>query len=134
MVIEGKLHVKFDTQQVGQTMTKRNFVLEFSENPLYPQFVSFELVKDRCSLIDPFNVGDVLEVTFNLRGREWTTPDGEKKYFNSLEAWMVKKKEGEPNASSGGNTGGSSAAQKSAATNSASNDLGIEDPSDDLPF
>jgi len=89
MVIEGKLHAKFDTQQVSDSFTKRNFVVETIENPVYPQLITFELNKDRCGVIDKFNVGDSIEVTFNLRGREWTNPEGEKKYFNSLEAWRV---------------------------------------------
>ncbi len=96
MVIEGKLHAKFDAQQVSDSFTKRNFVVETIENPLYPQLISFELNQDRCGVIDRFNVGDSIEVTFNLRGREWTNPQGEKKYFNTLEAWRVQKAESAP--------------------------------------
>lgn len=93
MVIEGKLHAKFDTTQITDTFRKREFVVEYVENPLYPQYVKFELIQDRCALIDSINVGDRMEVTFNLRGREWTNPEGEKKYFTTLEAWRVQKME-----------------------------------------
>lgn len=96
MVITGKLHAKFDAQHVSDSFTKRNFVVETLENPLYPQLISFELNQDRCGVIDRFNVGDSIEVTFNLRGREWTNPQGEKMYFNSLEAWRVQKAESAP--------------------------------------
>lgn len=93
MVIEGKLHAKFETQQISDTFKKRDFVVEYVDNPLYPQYVSFQMVQDRVSLIDNFAVGEKIEVTFNLRGREWTSPQGEKKYFNTLEAWRVQKLE-----------------------------------------
>lgn len=91
MVIEGKLFAKFDTQQVTDTFKKRDFVVEFVDNPMYPQYVVFQMNQDRCGLIDTFAVGEKIEVTFNLRGREWTSPQGEKKYFNTLEAWRVNK-------------------------------------------
>ncbi|MFM2375231.1 MAG: hypothetical protein RLZZ165_328, partial [Bacteroidota bacterium] len=93
MVIEGKLHAKFETQQISDTFKKRDFVVEYVDNPLYPQYVTFQMVQDRVSLIDNFAVGEKIEVTFNLRGREWTNPQGEKKYFNTLEAWRIQKLE-----------------------------------------
>jgi len=93
MDIVGKLHAKFDTQNVSDKFQKRDFVIEFADNPAYPQMVSFQLTQDRCPELDKFNVGDNLEVTFNLRGREWRTPDGEIKYFNTLEAWRIAKAE-----------------------------------------
>lgn len=96
MVIEGKLHAKFDAQQVSDSFKKRDFTVEFVDNPVYPQYITFQLVGDRTSLIDAFQVGDKLEVTFNLRGREWVSPQGEKKYFNTLEAWRVQKAESAP--------------------------------------
>lgn len=89
MNIVGKLHLKKDVQQVTATFSKREFVLEFAENPEYPQFILFQLVQDRTGLIDGFNVGDEIDVSFNLRGRSWTSPQGETKYFNSLEAWRI---------------------------------------------
>jgi hypothetical protein len=93
MVIEGKLHAKAEAQQISDSFKKRDFVVEYVDNPLYPQYITFQIVQDRVSLIDSFAVGDKIEVTFNLRGREWTNPQGEKKYFNTLEAWRVQKVE-----------------------------------------
>ncbi len=93
MVIEGKLHAKFDAQQISDTFKKRDFVVEYVDNPLYPQYITFQVVQDRCSLIDNYVAGEKIEVTFNLRGREWTNPQGEKKYFNTLEAWRIQKVE-----------------------------------------
>ena len=89
MVVEGTVKAIFDTVQVSDTFKRREFVLEVTENPLYPQLVTFQLVQERVGLIDNFAEGEKVEVTFNLRGREWTAPSGEKKYFNTLEAWRI---------------------------------------------
>lgn len=89
MKIEGKLYSKMEAQQISDTFKKREFVVEYAENPLYPQFVKFELVQDNVGLIDKFEPGQMVEVDFNLRGREWTNPQGEKKYFNTLAAWRI---------------------------------------------
>ena len=90
MKIEGKLHAKMDVAQVTQTFRKREFVVEYSDNPMYPQFVKLELVQDNVNLIDSFEVGQMVSVEFNLRGREWKAPDGETKYFNTLAAWRIQ--------------------------------------------
>jgi len=89
MQLKGKLHVKFDTQQVTATFRKREFVVEYADHPLYPQYVLFQLVQDRCVLLDQFNPGDEIEVHFSIRGRQWNAPTGQIKYFNSLEAWRI---------------------------------------------
>lgn len=89
MVIEGKIHQIGDTQHVSDTFKKRDFVVEYVSNPLYPQYVTFQAIQDRCALLDSYHEGDRIAVDFNLRGREWTSPQGEKKYFNTLEAWRI---------------------------------------------
>lgn len=85
----GKLIVLGDTQQITDSFSKREFVLEDSGE--YPQTVLFQATQDRCSLMDGFKVGDELTVNFNLRGRKWTNKEGEDKYFNSLDAWKIEK-------------------------------------------
>lgn len=89
MQIRGKLYEKFDTQQVTDSFRKREFVIEFVENPTYPQYVLFQLIQDRVNLIDPIEKGTMVDVEFNLRGRQWKSPQGEMRYFNSLEAWRL---------------------------------------------
>lgn len=90
MNIQGKLIEIFDTEQVTDTFQKREFVVEYAENPNYPEFIKFELIQDRCGLVDDFNAGEDVEVWFNLKGRKWTNPEGQVKYFNSLQAWKVQ--------------------------------------------
>jgi len=87
----GKIHTLFDIAQVTERFRKREFVLETGDNPKYPQTVLFQLTGDRCENLEGFNVGDEVVVEFSLRGREWTSPRGETKFFNSLDVWAIKR-------------------------------------------
>jgi len=89
MEIKGKIKKISETAQISERFRKREFVVEYGSNPDYPQLIQFEMVQDRCELLDPFEVGQYVEVFFDLRGREWTNPQGEVKYFNSLQAWKL---------------------------------------------
>ncbi|MCG8328877.1 MAG: DUF3127 domain-containing protein [Chitinophagales bacterium] len=82
--VVGKLHKKFDTENKTDTFQAREFVIEVDGN--YPQFVKFQLVQDRCSLVDNYEEGEMINVHFDLRGREWNG-----KYFTNLNAWRVDK-------------------------------------------
>jgi hypothetical protein len=88
--ITGILKVKGAEQVVSEKFKKREFVLTDNQSQ-YPQHLSFQLAQDKCSLIDGFEVGQEIKVSFNLRGREWNDPkSGQMKYFNSLDAWRIE--------------------------------------------
>ena len=89
MQVTGQLKKKFDTQKVSDRFQKREFVLMTESNTPYPQYVSFQINQDKCDILDRFSEGQEVEVSFNLRGREWNGPQGIK-YFNTLEAWLIK--------------------------------------------
>ena len=82
--VEGKLHRIFETEQKTATFQAREFVLEVPDGN-YPQLVKFQTVQDRCNLLDNFNEGDMVKVSFDLRGREWNG-----KYLTNLNAWRVE--------------------------------------------
>lgn len=86
----GKLHTIFETKQVSERFTKREFVVELADNPKYPQVVQFQLTGDRCAQLDGLKVGDSVRIEFSLRGREWRNGQGEVKYFNSLDVWRIE--------------------------------------------
>ena len=88
--VKGQLAVIFDLKKINERFQKRDFVLEIAENPDYPQYVTFQLTGDRCGLIDSFNIGSELKVSFNLKGNKWESPDGSTKFFNSLDAWNIE--------------------------------------------
>ena len=90
MNVKGKILEIFDTQQISNSFKKREFILEYAENPQYPEYLKFEMIQDKCALLDGLNVGDTVDVYFNLKGRKWTDPKGVDKYFNSLQAWKFE--------------------------------------------
>ena len=98
----GKLHTIFETKQVSERFTKREFVVELADNPKYPQTVLFQLTGDRCQLLDELKVGDEVRIEFSLRGREWRSPKGEVKYFNSLDVWKIEPAQAGRSAGGGG--------------------------------
>ena len=118
----GYILVIKDTQKVSANFTKREIVVEITDNPKYPQTVLFELSGDRVNLADDYRVGDRVEVEFNLRGREWKSPAGEVKYFNTLSVWKLR---GMGERQSGGGGGGSTSSR---------NDEPRPGDMDDIPF
>lgn len=126
--VDGKLHRVFPTEQKSSSFTAREFVLEVPDGN-YPQLIKFQAVQDRCSMLDNFSEGDLVRVSFDLRGREWNG-----KYLTNLNAWRI--------VPSGGESGGTNTNQKATSTDAANFPA---DPfpnytdappvsSDDLPF
>ncbi|PWS32824.1 DUF3127 domain-containing protein [Pedobacter paludis] len=89
MEIKGKVHEVGATQQVSETFKKRDLIVEYAENPTYPEYIRFEALQDKTALLDTFKAGDEVEVFFNLRGRPWTDKAGKTSYFNSLVIWRI---------------------------------------------
>lgn len=85
--VEGRLHKKFDTENKTDTFQAREFVIEIDGGG-YPQFIKFQLVQDRCALLDTYDEGKKIKVHFDLRGREWN-----EKYFTNLNAWRIENAE-----------------------------------------
>ena len=125
---EGKIEKIFDTESKSATFTAREFVIEVADGQ-YPQMVKFQLVQDKCSLIDDYREGEQIEVDFDLRGREWNG-----KYFTNLQAWKITRAgESEGGASSGGGSSSSSSSAPEKAP-AASSSAASDDFDDDIPF
>ena len=88
--LTGTVKVLNNTVQVSEKFSKREFVVTDTSS-MYPQDIMFQATQDKCSMLDAVQPGEQVEVSFNLRGREWTSPQGEVKYFNTLEAWRIEK-------------------------------------------
>jgi hypothetical protein len=120
MEIEGKLFIKYEEQTVGtKGFRKREFVVEYAENPQYPQKIKFELVQEKCAELDKYNEGDLIKVYFNIRGSEW-----QGKYYVNLNAWKLEKVGESTNSTQSQNT------EKVAVSDS----LPDSNENDDLPF
>lgn len=92
--IQGQIHSIGDTMEYGSNgFTKREFVIKLTgegENPAYPNYIALELIKDKCGIMDAYNLGDEIKVHFNLSGRLWSPAGKPEKCFNSLQAWRVQ--------------------------------------------
>ena len=95
MDIKGTIKVIKDIQQVSDKFQKREFVLQTSET--YPQTICVELQGNNVDIIDAYSVGESVVVDINLRGRLWTNPQGEDKYFNTIVAWRIQKENAQYN-------------------------------------
>jgi hypothetical protein len=92
--LKGNIKVIKGTQAVNEKFRKREFVVTDNSSQ-YPQDILLQATQDRCDILDAYKPGDMVEVSFNIRGREWTSPkDGEVKYFNSLEVFKVQNLSG----------------------------------------
>ena len=89
MEIQGRIKQIFPSQMLGQNgFEKRDLVITTEEQ--YPQTIIIQFTQQRCDLLDSLQVGQNVKVYINIRGREWTNPQGETKYFNTIEGWKIE--------------------------------------------
>lgn len=90
MEITGKIKKIEDTKSYGANgFRKREMVVTTDEQ--YPQYLLVEFIQDKCDLLNNFTVGEDVRIAINLKGREWVNPEGEAKYFNSIQGWRIEK-------------------------------------------
>ena len=89
MDIQGKIKMIGETQTFGSNgFRKRELVVTTEEQ--YPQHLMVEFVQDKTDLLNVYKEGQSVKVSINLRGREWVNPQGETKYFNSIQGWRIE--------------------------------------------
>ncbi len=89
MEVTGKIKKISETQTFGASgFRKRELVLTTDEQ--YPQMLAIEFVQDKCDALNTYQVGQDVKISINLRGREWINPEGEAKYFNSIQGWRIE--------------------------------------------
>ena len=89
MEVQGKIKMIGETQTFGSNgFKKRELVVTTEEQ--YPQHILVEFVQDKSELLNNYQVGQAVKVNINLRGREWVNPQGETKYFNSIQGWRIE--------------------------------------------
>lgn len=86
--VKAKLIMKKDTVQVTETFKKREFAIETIEQ--FPQKLPMQLSQDKTSLLDNIQVGAEITVAYNVRGKEYSKPLEETKYFVTLDAWKIQ--------------------------------------------
>jgi len=88
MEIKCKFKQQNDVVERGTFKSRKVWVID-DENADYPQTIEVEVAQDKVNLFNNFRPGQPLTVSINLRGREWTNPQGEVKVFNTLQCWKV---------------------------------------------
>ncbi len=89
MEVQGKLKFIDETKTYGGNgFRKREAVVTTEEQ--YPQHILVEFVQDKCDMLDSYKVGQQVKISINIRGREWVNPQGETKYFNSIQGWRIE--------------------------------------------
>src|SRR6056300_1471765 len=89
MEVQGRVKMIGETQTFGSNgFRKREIVVTTEEQ--YPQHIMVEFVQDKTELLNSYQVGQQVKININLRGREWVNPQGETKYFNSVQGWRIE--------------------------------------------
>ena len=89
MEIQGRIKTIFATEAVGANgFQKRDLVI--TTDGQYPQDIIIQFQQGNCAVLDRFQVGQIVKIHFNLQGREWTSPQGEVKYFNTVVGWKIE--------------------------------------------
>ncbi len=134
--VTGTIYEIFDEQQITSTFSKREFVLELvDESPTgmtFTNYASFQLVNRSCPLIDPFQKGEKVKVSFNLRGNKWEK-DGVVRYITNLNAWRIERAQEMSQPASPENTNFSNV-QPPSSQGTATGNSNTDMPEDDLPF
>ena len=89
MEVQGRIKMVGETQTFGSNgFRKREVVITTEEQ--YPQHIMVEFVQDKTDLLNNYKEGQQVKISINLRGREWVNPQGETKYFNSIQGWRIE--------------------------------------------
>jgi hypothetical protein len=89
MEIQGQIKKIFPSEYVGANgFEKRDLVIVTEEQ--YPQTIIIQFTQGRCALLDNVRVGERVRAYINIKGREWTSLQGETKYFNTIECWKIE--------------------------------------------
>ena len=94
MEIIGKIKWIDETKEYGSNgFKKRELVVTTEEQ--YPQHILVEFIQDKCEILNSFQIANNVKIGINLKGREWTNPEGQIKYFNSVQGWRIDIIDGE---------------------------------------
>ncbi|KZE77510.1 hypothetical protein AV926_14140 [Myroides marinus] len=94
MDIQGRIKLIGHIQDISASFRKREVVVTTDEQ--YPQHIMVEFTQDKVSLLDGVQVGDFVKIDINLRGREWQSPQGETRYFNTIQGWRLTQATNQP--------------------------------------
>jgi hypothetical protein len=91
--ITGKVIDILPVNQVSDKFRKREFVIEKKDtggSAVFIDYIKFQLVQDKCDLINESFLNEEVKIWFNLKGNKWER-DGKINYFTNLDAWKIEK-------------------------------------------
>jgi len=88
ITITGTIHAMSEVVQKSEKFATREIVINTGGE--WAQLLMCQANNGNINQTETLFVGDQVEAQVNLRGREWTSPQGEVKYFNSIEIWKIK--------------------------------------------
>mgnify|MGYP003685178471 FL=1 len=97
MEVSGKIKWLDETKTYGNNGFRKREVVVTTEEQ-FPQHILVEFIQDKCDLLNAFQMGQNVKIGINLRGREWINPQGETKYFNSVQGWRIEALEASSNS------------------------------------
>lgn len=92
MEVQGRIKMIDETKTYGSNGFRKREVVVTTEEQ-YPQHILVEFVQDKCDLLNAYSAGQMVKISINLRGREWVNPQGETRYFNSIQGWRIENME-----------------------------------------
>jgi hypothetical protein len=93
MEIKGIVKQVGKTQVLSEKFSKRELILKTEYETKYPQYLVIQFTNKNVTKLDGINPGELVNVSINLRGREWEGPEGIK-HFNTIEGWAISKADG----------------------------------------
>ena len=94
MDLKGELIKIYETKQVSEKFALREFVIETKDQ--YPQSIILQVSQEKCKVLDNYKLGDLVQVSINVRGRKWTDKNGQDRFFNTLEVWKITNESSAP--------------------------------------
>ena len=94
MEIQGEVKVIGEVNHFGSKGFKKRELVVTVPADKYPQHILVEFVQDKTSLLNGLVIGQGVKVYFNINGREWINPQGEAKYFNTIQGWRLEIPQG----------------------------------------
>lgn len=91
--VTGIFFEDLDTRQITEKFRRREFILQITQEANgnnYTNFIKFQLVQNKCDLLNPYKKGDQIMVTFNLKGNK-VERDDKTSYITNLDAWKIEK-------------------------------------------
>ena len=91
--LKGTIYQIDDEEIISPKYKKRIFILKMEKKVKewdFTDYVKFQLSQYKCDIIEPYKVGEYVEVEFYVRGRKYQKEETtEVMYFNTLDVYNI---------------------------------------------